>query len=49
MSTDRGVENLHVVIANSISPQRPEVDMEATVVHERTETDDYVLISDDET
>jgi hypothetical protein len=30
------------------APERRELDMEATVAHEQTETDDYVLITDDE-
>jgi hypothetical protein len=31
------------------APERRELDMEATVAHEQTETDDYMLITDDET
>lgn len=31
------------------APERRELDMEATVAHEQTETDGYVLITDDET
>lgn len=31
------------------APERRELDMDATVAHEQTETEDYVLITDDET
>ena len=31
------------------APEQRELDVEATVAHEQTETEDYVVITDDET